>query len=53
MANPSTNHPVSPRHPDASDPIGVFGDTQPAKPIRPVDVGVSIFVDAGPMNAGS
>jgi len=31
----------------------VFGEIHPAKPTRPVLVGVSIFVESGPMKAGS
>jgi hypothetical protein len=41
------------RRPAPEGPTGVLGDVHPATPIRPVEVGVSIFRLSGAMKAGS
>ena len=44
MVNPSANQPGSQRRPVASAPTSVFGEIHPAKPTRPVLVGVEVLL---------
>src|SRR3989442_4918116 len=54
IEKPSANQPLTSFHVELPEaPTGVLGDTQPAKPMRPLEVGVSRGRDSGPKNAGS
>src|SRR5882724_4371013 len=53
IEKPSAKTPLLSLHPECGEPTGVVGDTHPATPKRPLEVGVSRRLDSGPMNAGS
>src|SRR2546422_9299523 len=53
IEKPSANQPLTSFHPEPEAPTGVLGDTQPATPMRPLEVGVSRRRDIGPEDAGS
>src|SRR5258705_69275 len=50
---PSGNQPLPPFHPELIGGVGVFGETHPPRPMRPVDFGHTYGIETEPRKPGS